>query len=220
MYASCSHGCCRPARRERGDALSFDMSSASGQRTRGLARRIPVPKEMTQAYTDMVSRLPGLIKAPTLEFYDDLQGFGGLFISDSWVIAVGQSDMERIVETLIATRPADVDRVIRDIAAAQSAPINSVRKVLLGGAMGRCMAHELGHSLIFLGYMNPYAPDEEAGADYYAGRLDAARGRGGRLGEMFFRAIGCVGSMCHHPSPHGRVTAYSSGYYAQMQNGG
>jgi hypothetical protein len=166
----------------------------------------------------MVSRIPGLARPPELEFYDDLHGVGGLFIADQWVIAVGQADMERIVENLIATRPTDVARVVQDIAAAQGAPINSVRKVLLGGAMGRCIAHELGHALIFRGYVNPYAPDEEAGADHYAGRLDAARGKGGRLGEMFFRAIGCVGPTCHHPSPQGRVVAYSSGYHAQVQS--
>jgi hypothetical protein len=218
MYAPCARGCRRSTRRERGNALAFEMASASGQRTTGVARRIPVPKEIVQAYTDMVSRVPDLARPPELEFYDDLHGVGGLFIADHWVIAVGQADMERIVENLIATQPASVARVVQDTAAAQGAPINSVRKVLLGGVMGRCIAHELGHALIFRGYVNPYAPDEEAGADYYAGRLDAARGKGGRLGEMFFRAIGCVGPSCHHPSPQGRVVAYSSGYHAQRQS--
>jgi len=82
-------------------------------------------------------------------------------------------------------------------------------------ATRRCIAHELGHAMISRGASNPYAPDDEAGADYYAGGFDAARNKNRDLGELFFHAIGCVGSSCTHPAPDVRAAAYRAGYVAQ-----
>lgn len=74
------------------------------------------------------------------------------------------------------------------------------------------MAHELGHAAIYRGAHNPYAPDGEAGADYYAGRLDAHRNMNTELGAMFFFSIGCIGDSCTHPEPNVRAAAYRRGY--------
>lgn len=176
---------------------------------------------MGQAYADMVSKVRIRFSAPQLEFYDDLRGVGGLFIADAWSIAVGQKDIEAIVDRLLATRYKDVAQVVYQLGQAKGVNVSAVRTVLLDSAMARCIAHELGHALIHVGCHNPYAPDGEAGADYYAGRLDAARGIDWQLGEMFFRAIGCVGPTCTHPSPQGRSSAYCDGFneqYAQQAN--
>jgi hypothetical protein len=78
------------------------------------------------------------------------------------------------------------------------------------------MAHELGHALIFTGAANPCAPDGEAGADYYAGKFDAAGGRSPDLGALFFWSIGCAGDFCDHPSPDIRAAACRAGFDAHL----
>jgi hypothetical protein len=217
MFLYCPKGCCRQSRRHGADALAFETVGAWGESSAATARRVATPPEMQKAYSAMASKLRDFGRPPTLEFYDDLHGVGGLFIPGDWVIAIGRKDMADIVERVLSTRWAEVARVAQEVAAAKGFAITDVRKVMLGAAMGRCIAHELGHAAIHRGWHNPFAPDGEAGADYYAGRLDAARGNDWRLGEMFFRAIGCVGPSCSHPSPQGRSNAYVTGYREQTQ---
>ena len=59
--------------------------------------------------------------------------------------------------------------------------------------------------------------DDEAGADFYAGKLDASMGRSRDLGAMFFFAIGCTGISCSHPAPELRASAYLAGHDAQQR---
>jgi hypothetical protein len=153
---------------------------------------------------------------PVLEFYDDLHGAGGMFIPADWAILVGVADMRRIA--------ADVVRVsghrVAEIMAGSTGRRPTAQEVLgftAEAATRRCMAHELGHALLSRGANNPYAPDDEAGADYYAGRLDAARDKNLEFGEMFFHAIGCVGPTCDHPPPDMRAAAYRAGYLDQKR---
>jgi hypothetical protein len=79
------------------------------------------------------------------------------------------------------------------------------------------MAHELGHAMIAQGWRNPFFPDAEAGADYYAGKLDAARRHDWRIGSLIFQHIGCVGRTCAHPTPAARRDAYQRGYGEQQR---
>lgn len=207
----CPKGCRQHARRV---GTSLALHEASGRGT--TAVRVATRPSMTAAYAQMLAQIPSLRPAPALEFYDDLHGVGGLFIPTAWVIAVGVKDMERLVDNLLATRHDEVVAIAHELAQASGTRPSSVRELLIGAAMGRCMSHELGHALIFRGWPNPYRPDEEAGADYYAGKLDAARGRDWRIGALFFAEIGCIGPTCTHPTPHERRNAYTYGYNEQL----
>ncbi|MFY0584344.1 hypothetical protein ACN28S_67565 [Cystobacter fuscus] len=208
-------GCHRSTRRFANGALFFEAAGTHSVPATRTSTRIATPAPMEEAYTEMLTRVPNLRPAPTLEFYDDLHGFGGLFMAEPWVVAVGQKDIETIADQLLSTRHLEVARVARELGAARNVNVTSIRTVLLGSAMARCIAHELGHAMLYCGFHNPYAPDEEAGADYYAGRLDASRRIDWRLGEMFFRSIGCVGPTCTHPTPANRSSAYVTGYNEQ-----
>jgi len=197
--------------------LLFEATVANGWPAQKVANRVSTPFGMANAYTDMVSKIPGF-SPPTLEFYDDLHGVGGLFLADQWVIAIGVRDMEEIADHVFATRWAEVVQIVAQLAREQGMVVRDVRQVMIGMGMERCISHELGHSLISCGWHNPFAPDQEAGADFYAGKLDAARGQSWRLGEMIFRAIGCTGPTCDHPTPDGRSQAYVAGYNEQSSS--
>ncbi|MBI5515227.1 MAG: hypothetical protein HY909_15730 [Deltaproteobacteria bacterium] len=172
------------------------------------------PADMVAEYREMVG-LTNLRSAPALEFYDDLHGVGGIFSAADWTILVGVRDMDQIAGAVLGRWSAQVAAIYTQsygsIPSAQTLPVYA-REV----ATRRCIAHELGHALIYSGARNPYAPDDEAGADYWAGRLDAARGRSLELGEMFFWTIGCTSSSCDHPSPDVRAAAYRAGYESQL----
>jgi hypothetical protein len=171
---------------------------------------------MLQEYQALVQMTQLSRSPPALEFYDDLHDVGGLFSGADWVIMVGLRDMERIAARVLSKWSERV----ADIYANGNGGARPTREVLRNyvhqAATRRCMAHEIGHALIYRGAANRYAPDGEAGADYYAGRLDAERRRSQALGEIFFWTIGCVGSSCDHPSPDDRAAAYNAGYADQL----
>jgi len=160
----------------------------------------------------MVAKVRALGTPPALEVYDDLHGVGGLFIPAHWVIAVGLKDITDVSDQILATRRDEVAFISNDLARTRGLRVDDLRRLLTVSGLVRCIAHELGHALIYRGWVNPFALDGEAGADYYAGQIDASRGTDWRLGEMFFRAIGCRGPTCDHPSPEGRSNAYVTGY--------
>lgn len=208
---SCPKGCNHATFRIPGGGLAF----GSGGSYRG-ARRVATPRGFAAAYADMCSRVPLLAPPPQLEFFDDLHDMGGLFIGGEWVVAVGLGDAKRIARRLLGVHGAALAEISKQLGFANGFSVKSVGDVILGAVVGRIMAHELGHALIFRGWENPFGADGEAGADYYAARLDAARGKDWRLGQVIFHSIGCTGASCTHPSPDGRASAYAHGYRVQQ----
>ncbi|HVY31038.1 MAG TPA: hypothetical protein VHB79_30995 [Polyangiaceae bacterium] len=212
MHISCPKGCTRRAWRIAPHVLAIEPAGLMRRGSASRATRIATPHGIGDAYAQMVSKVRHLGTAPALEVYDDLHGVGGLFIPDNWVIAVGLKDIADISDRILSTRHDDVAAIARDLARTKGPRVDDLRGLLIVSGMVRCVGHELGHALIHRGWVNPFSPDGEAGADYYAGQIDAARGTDWRLGEMFFRAIGCRGPTCSHPSPENRSTAYMTGY--------
>ncbi len=207
-YLACPKGCVRHAVRH-ASGLAF---AVAGQQKS--ARRVAIPPEARAEYDAMVARTPLHANPPLLEFYDDLHGVGGMFIPAAWAIIIGMKDQEDIAARVRQNWPNDLALVFREVNG--RAPVgHELVSFTFQAAVGRCMAHELGHALIRSGSVNPYAPDEEAGADYYAGRFDAAFGRNRKVGAMFFYSIGCVGPSCTHPAPATRAGAHAAGFAAQ-----
>jgi hypothetical protein len=171
---------------------------------------------MADEYAAITQLTPLARTPPAVEFYSDLHDVGGMFSSNDWVILVGVGDMLRIASKVLASWYRAAEAVCMAVNRGQRPSRPTLLQFVMGAATVRCMAHELGHALIASGMVNPYAPDPEAGADYYAGRLDAARGRNRQLGEMFFWSIGCIGPSCTHPRPDVRAGAYAAGYGLQL----
>ena len=216
MRLPCQKGCQRRTGRY-GKSLAFELANAYGQNTTGTANRVAAPPAMADAYAAMIAKVPTLGVAPTIEFYDSLHGVGGLFIPGEWVIAIGVQDIEEIADRVLANQWSEVAEIATELARSRGLSTADTRRVMIAAGLGRCIAHELGHALIQRGWYHPFGRDAEAGADYFAGKLDAARGNDARLGELFFREIGCTGASCDHPSPDGRATAYLTGYVEQQR---
>ncbi len=217
MYLHCKKGCHRQGRRYPGGILAFESTFTKSGGATSTAHRVAAPPGMETAYHQMVALLPDFGRAPSLEFYDDLHGVGGLFMPADWAIAIGVKDIEGIADSVLNTRRSELTRIVVELFPSTWNLPRTVRNLTIAAGMGRCAAHELGHAVIYKGWNNPFAPDQEAGADYYAGRFDAARRADLRLGEMFFRAIGCTGPTCDHPTPDIRSRAYVMGYRDQSQ---
>lgn len=215
---SCCQGCIRPATRYANGALTFHSANHDGRTEQKRSTRVALPPEFRTDYDAMVRRTPLKANPPILELYDTLHGVGGMFIADpdQWVIVVGIQDMREIAAGVVARWETRVATIFANSSGGWPNR-DQVHAFAFAAAMRRCTAHEIGHALLAAGSANPYAPDAEAGADYYAGRLDAACGRNRELGEMFFFSIGCVGTMCDHPSPSARATAYGKGYEDQQR---
>lgn len=186
-------------------------------RHRRSARQVPAIPAFERAYREMADAVAS-VRVPRLKFYDDLHDMGGLFVAADWVICLGIADMYRIADGVIASNRLLVEREVRKMATRAGVPTPDLRNVVFGAAAGRCLGHELGHALLSLGYSNPYDPDEEAGADYYAGKFDSVRGKSPELGAAFFAEIGCTGSRCTHPAPLKRAQAYLRGHRDQSRN--
>jgi hypothetical protein len=139
-----------------------------------------------------------------------------MFSGNDWVILVGVGDMLHAAGNVLAHWYPAAEAVCMAGSRGHRPSRPALLQFVMAAATVRCMAHEFGHALIASGMANPYEPDGEAGADYYAGRLDAARGRSRQLGEMFFWSIGCVGLSCTHPRPDVRAAAYGAGYGVQL----
>lgn len=209
-FLTCPKGCIRHAVRYTNGFATFAVPGTYGPEHK-TARQVAVPPAMHADYDKMVALTPLRDHPPALEFYDDLHGVGGMFIPQAWAIIVGVKDQAEIAARVRRIWPTEVAQLFRQVHGRLPAPGQLVPFVF-DAAVRRCMAHELGHALIRNGSGNPYAPDEEAGADYYAGRFDAALGRMRNLGAMFFYSIGCVGPSCTHPEPDVRAEAHGAGF--------
>jgi len=218
VMSPCQKGCLRRVtRRTRGAAHALALV-AGGALGAKIAVRAATPNSVENEYARMIASTSLLACPPALEFYDDLHGVGGLFSAPDWTIFVGIRDMQEIAAGVVSRWPKEIATLFVSGRVGVWPTAAAVFTFAFDAAVRRCVAHELGHALTSRGSPNPYEPDDEAGADYYAGRLDAARGRSRDLGEMFFYTIGCVGSYCEHPSPLYRAAAYRAGFDAQ-QNG-
>lgn len=216
MHLHCPKGCLRRSRCLSDGSRVIESIDTAGNPAQDVARGVRTPSAISRAYGQMTSRVRSLEHAPKLEFYDNLHGVGGLFIPDQWVIAVGVQDIGEIADRLLAERGPEIEQIANELGMAKRVRVTDARQLVVVAGTCRCIAHELGHAILFRGEVNPFYPDEEAGADYYAGKIDAARRTDWRLGEMFFSAIGCRGPSCSHPSPEERAGAYLAGYREQM----
>jgi hypothetical protein len=215
MY--CPKGCERAIARFQNGAMTFQgVSDAYGFSEQRVSSQVAAPNGMAGEYAAMTRLTPMAQHPPTLEFYNDLHDVGGIFSGADWVIMVGVADMQRIANKVLAEWAGPAEQVYMAHNRGMRPNPQALFHFVKQAATVRCMAHELGHALIFTGLGNPYWPDGEAGADYCAGRLDAARGRSRDLGQMFFWSIGCVGPSCDHPTPDARASAYVAGFDEQL----
>ena len=213
----CPKGCCdRNAVQYRNGLLTFVGPSGYGYEETKTAARVGTSPTLQRRYLGMISMTALRENPPTFEVHDDLHGVGGMFIADQWAIVVGAQDMRRIAHDVLGRWSHQVATIFVQTNGHWPTQEQLVHFVTEAATL-RCIAHEIGHALIASGSGNPYHPDEEAGADYYAGRLDAAHGRSVELGKMFFYAIGCTGRTCSHPRPPTRAAAYAFGYDAQQR---
>jgi hypothetical protein len=212
----CPKGCERDVTRFSNGAAAFEKCGCTGLAEARVSVRVQPPPGMAEEYAAMTQLTPLAQSPPAVEFYSDLHDVGGIFSVNDWGILVGVGDMLRVASRVLTSwqQAAEAVYLVNNGGHRPSRP--TLFRFVVEAATVRCMAHELGHALIAGGMVNPYAPDGEAGADYYAGRLDAARGRNRQLGEMFFWSIGCVGPSCTHPRPDVRAGAYGAGYGIQL----
>jgi hypothetical protein len=214
MFLNCAKG------RQRGitklhNGIAFHRVGAHGFAEQRSAIRVADPPGTADEYATMIQRTPLRDHPPGLEFYDDLEDVGGMFVGPDWVIMLGLGDMQRLTCKVLRQWSPQVAAIYR----ARSGAPPSAEALYAFAAHSvtlRCLAHELGHALIVAGAANPFAPDGEAGADYYAGRFDAEMGRSPELGALFFLSVGCTGHACNHPSPSIRATAHRAGFDAQI----
>jgi hypothetical protein len=197
------------------NSIAFHGVSSHGLAEQRSATRVPTPPGTADEYAAMIQRTPLRDHPPGLEFYDDLGDVGGMFVGPDWAIMLGLGDMQRLTCKVLGQWSPQVAAIYR---ARNGAPptAHALYAYAVHSATLRCLAHELGHALICAGSVNPFAPDGEAGADYYAGRFDAEMGRSPELGALFFLSIGCTGHACNHPSPSIRATAHRAGFDAQL----
>lgn len=209
----CNKGCVRSIARRPGGRMAF-LETASGFPLNAQATKLVVPPEVAEDFATMVSLTHLAKHPPTLEMYDDLRGVGGMFVPDAWAIFVGEKDQREIAAEVIRRWPKHVTQLITQYLG--RAPTRAeLEQLVFDAAVRRCIAHEIGHALIHSGYSHPFGSDDEAGADFFAGQLDAATGRSRALGALFFFHIGCIGNSCTHPSPDQRAKAYAAGYDQQ-----
>lgn len=174
---------------------------------------VPTPRELAAAYSSMY-RATDLSCAPRLVVVTSAGGAGGLFMPG--LIVVGREDALTIARRMWRQEHRRLRSTIAGYLLRHGIRTRNYLAFLEMAVLGRIVAHELGHALVYEGHETPF-DHPEAAADYLAGRLDAARGREGRIGEAIFRGIGCRELICSHPSPHGRALAYASGYRFQAE---
>lgn len=181
-----------------------------------ITRKLSIPPEIARSYRDMTAAIGAFSEAPTLELHDTVHGVGGFFIPDQWAIIVGLEDQRVIARHLRTNHWSEAVRLTRLAMPGHVVVTEAdVVRVTDRAAILRCVAHELGHAIRHVGFRDRFPADEEAGADYWAGRLSAVANLDGRFGEFFFHAIGCTGASCTHPAPMERARAFATGYREQ-----
>ena len=193
-------------------ACYFGSCSASPMDVFG-ARRLHVvqtPDVLAAAYREMLGVVP-LASAPRLAVVASAHGAGGMF--SPGLIVVGKKDVLALVDQLVVDYDYELRRTVKPTVWLRP---HIVVRALRRMVSTRVVAHELGHALVHAGFRTPYPHEEEAAADYLAGRMDAACGRRTDLARLLFHAIGCSGARCTHPEPDQRVAAYECGYGDQV----
>lgn len=171
--------------------------------------RAQVPSEIANAFQKMWE-LAGFSCPPRLEFVRTLHGTGGLYVNG--LIVVGIADAEEIARSIWTEWGDRVKERARQICQNPWLSSTEVYEFVRVAVQGRIVAHELGHAMRDdLAEPTPF-DDEEAAADFLAGKLDALRGKDRELGSLIFYAIGCEGLLCTHATPCGRAHAYVTGY--------
>jgi hypothetical protein len=213
----CPKGCIRRIARHGDASISFWGARPDSGEEQQLSRLIPTPPRLQAEFDDAAGRTGLRSEVAELEVYDDLHGAGGMFDAGPWVVLVGARDVDDAGRMVVERWTKDLLKLYANGNGGARATPEELLAYAVEAAMRRYIAHGIGHALIAMGNPNPYQPDEEAGADYYAGKLDAARGRSRALGELVFHSIGCADPSCGHPSPTARVAAYGAGYDAQRR---
>jgi hypothetical protein len=166
----------------------------------------PVPEWMNRAYGAILNAAErlGLEEAPTLILAQDVGGHGALYLPVGQIV-VGWEDVCALAERV---------RLILIQQQNEFVPINQLRAL----AVGRLLAHEVGHALSYTGVESPYDHHAEAAADYWAGVVDGMRRFPiPHIGQWIFASIGCLGPACAHPSPVDRATIYAEGHAVGQQ---
>jgi hypothetical protein len=215
MFLQCTTGCQQRVARFHDGRVAFHGVGVHGFADQKSAARVAAPQGLAEEYAAMIRRTALHANPPSLEFYDDLQDVGGMFVGIEWLILIGVRDMLRLAGKVLRQWSPQV-AAIYGARTGIHPTAEGLHAIAVRTVAVRCMAHELGHALIFAGAANPCEPDGEAGADYYAGRFDAAGGRSPQLGALLFWSIGCAGDVCDHPSPNIRAAAYRAGFDAQV----
>jgi hypothetical protein len=216
MTPRCPRGCVRRIARHSDGAITFSLDyTADGAAEQKLSRLIPAPARVRVEFDEAVGRAGLRNEVTDLEVYDDLHGARGMFDAGPWVVLLGSRDVYAVGRTVAERWAKELTTLYANGNGGARASPEELLAYAVEAATRRYIAHEIGHALIAMGNPNPYQPDEEAGADYYAGKLDGGRGRSRALGEVIFHSIGCADPSCGHPSSSTRVRAYGAGYDAQ-----
>lgn len=171
--------------------------------------RTRVPAVIRKTFKEMVW-LSGLACAPRMEFVRSLGGFGGAYLAG--LILVGVEDARELAQNIWAKHKDFLKRRMLALCGKKKSQRCQPGRLFQAAVQGRMLAHELGHAMRdFVETPTPF-DNEEAAADYLAGKLDALRGEDWRRGRLIFYSIGCEGLFCTHPTPCGRAHAYVSGY--------
>lgn len=179
-----------------------------GKKTTRL-ERTRVPAAIGKAFKEMVW-LSGLACSPRLEFVRSLLGYGGAYLVG--LILLGVEDAREIAQNIWTKHKDFLTRRMLELCGKKKSQRCQPGRLFQAAVQGRVLAHELGHAMRnFLGTSTPF-DNEEAAADYLAGKLDALRGENWRVGRVIFYSIGCEGLFCTHPTPCGRAHAYVTGY--------
>lgn len=212
MSGSCPKGCRRrwfEAGRE-GLVLRHPLAPA-----RRVSQKLRTPQHLAADYQQMLTVVTGLPRRPALEVHDTLGGVGGMFVPSQNVILLDWQELDAIAARLRIDHAEEVRRFTRPAWPWTWVSQTAIESHVFTAVMRRVLAHELGHALIVAGYPHPFGGDEEAGADFYAGRIAAILGYDERFGALVFHELGCTGASCTHPRPGVRARAFVIGYREQ-----
>lgn len=160
----------------------------------------PVPAELLAAYREIVA-FSELIGAPRLVVVRSAGGAAGIYFGGSGVIVLGLEDVRDLALAVV-----DAEFGLLPLARRRR-----VFPAMFYLAAGRILAHEVGHAMDHAGLPVPYE-DAEPAADFFAGCIDARRGKDRRLGALVFWETGCNKPQCSHPPSGARADAYCFGY--------
>lgn len=193
-----------------GSTLSVWSVNAQGQRVCETYNILPiVPLFLVRAVRQMIAAAP-VLSGVVVYLVKTTRGRGGFFLAPN-LIVLGLDDAVAIAEHIREEHADQIAAISLDHMLRHGWTSEPDFSFLVYSAMGRLLAHELGHALRYRGWWAPFT-DEEANADYLAGFLDSRRGKDPLLGSMVFFSIGCNFPGCDHPPSGVRSAAYEMGY--------